>query len=260
MNAAAPTLSGFRGAAAGGWRGDGAKGLAGTHHITVVTAIVLAHAAGLWALFGHALRPAVSAPARPVVTVMVLAAAPAAVAAPQPAPPPAQPKPRVTPPAPPKPRPTPPPTEPEAISVPATVAEPVPAAPSPPTNDAASAMSSVAALPEAASAPAPAAAAKLAAAPGVTRQIHAVEYLRAPVLEYPSASRRFREQGRVVLRVLVGADGQAVRIELVEPSAFERLNDAAIEAARRALYKPHTEDGVAQPAWALVALSFQLKR
>lgn len=253
MNAAAPTLSGFRGFAAA--EGRGVKGLAGTHHITVVAAIVLAHAAGLWALFGHALRPAASAPARPVVTVMVLGAAPAAVAAPQPA----QPKPRVTPPAPPKPRPTPPPTEPEAISVPAAVAEPVAAAPSPPTNDAASAISGVAALPEAASAPASAPAAKLAAAPGVTRQIHAVEYLRAPVLEYPSASRRFREQGRVVLRVLVGADGQAERIELVEPSAFKRLNDAAIEAARRALYKPHTEGGVAQAAWALVALSFQLK-
>ena len=50
------------------------------------------------------------------------------------------------------------------------------------------------------------------------------------------------------------------QIELVEATAFRRLNDAAIEAARRALYKPHTENGVPQPAWALVALSFQLRR
>jgi protein TonB len=47
---------------------------------------------------------------------------------------------------------------------------------------------------------------------------------------------------------------------LHEASAFHRLNEAAIEAAQRALYKPYTEDGVAQPAWALVALSFQLRR
>ncbi|MCW5638353.1 MAG: energy transducer TonB [Rubrivivax sp.] len=103
-------------------------------------------------------------------------------------------------------------------------------------------------------------AAKVVAASAQPRQVESVDYLRAPVLEYPSASRRFGEHGRVVLRVLVGRDGQAEQIELVEATAFRRLNDAAIEAARRALYKPHTENGVPQPAWALVALSFQLRR
>jgi protein TonB len=101
---------------------------------------------------------------------------------------------------------------------------------------------------------------KVIAAPRAARHIQHVDYLRAPVLQYPSASRRFGEQGRVVLRVLIGADGQAEKIELHEASAFQRLNEAAIEAAQRALYKPYTEDGVAQPAWALVALSFQLRR
>jgi periplasmic protein TonB len=98
------------------------------------------------------------------------------------------------------------------------------------------------------------------AVPRAARHIENVNYLRAPVLEYPSASRRFGEQGRVVLRVLIGPDGHAEKIELHEASAFQRLNEAAMEAARRALYKPYTEDGVAQSAWALVALSFQLRR
>lgn len=101
--------------------------------------------------------------------------------------------------------------------------------------------------------------AKAAPAIGVTRHIEDVDYLRAPVLVYPSASRRYGEQGRVVLRVLIGPDGLAEQIELHEASEFQRLNEAAIEAARRALYRPYTEDGVAQPAWALVALSFQLR-
>ena len=80
--------------------------------------------------------------------------------------------------------------------------------------------------------------ARPAAAPGLPRQIEQVDYLRAPVLEYPSASRRYGEQGRVVLRVLIGRDGQAEKVELHEPSAFPRLNDTAIEAARRALFSP----------------------
>jgi len=68
------------------------------------------------------------------------------------------------------------------------------------------------------------------------------------MLEYPCASRRFGEPGRVVLRVLVGPDGLAEMIELHEASAFARPDDAAIEAALRARYKPYPEDGVAQPA------------
>jgi periplasmic protein TonB len=63
-----------------------------------------------------------------------------------------------------------------------------------------------------------------------------------------------------VLRVLIGRDGQPEKVELHEPSALPRLNEAAIESARHALFKPYTEDGVAQPARALVALSFQLRR
>lgn len=80
------------------------------------------------------------------------------------------------------------------------------------------------------------------------------------MLECPCDSRRFGEPGRVVLRVLVGPDGLAEKIELHEPSAFARPDDAAIEAALRARYKPYPEDGVAQPAWALVGLSLHLRR
>ena len=96
-----------------------------------------------------------------------------------------------------------------------------------------------------------------AAAPAPKLVTH-VEYVRRPAPEYPTMSRRFGEQGRVVVRVLINSRGQAERVELQEPSPYRRLNDAALKAAQEALYRPYTENGVAQSVWALVPLSFEL--
>ena len=239
------------------------KAPASLRQLTAVGAVTLVHAAGLWALLDHALQPVALAPAPQVAMVMLLNE-PAAAATPpvmQP-PPPAQPKPpRAGPPAAPKRQPSSPPV-PTAAAMPAPVAEPVPTERPLPSSETISAAVVAATAPSVTEdrVSAPLQVARASAAPRAARQIENVDYLRAPVLEYPSASRRFGEQGRVVLRVLIGPDGHAEKIELHEASAFQRLNEAAIEAARRALYKPYTEDGVAQPAWALVALSFQLRR
>ncbi|HMN74947.1 MAG TPA: energy transducer TonB [Burkholderiaceae bacterium] len=241
------------------------KAPASLQQLTVVGAVALAHAAGLWALLDRAQRPADAAPAQQTVMVMLLGEPPAALAAPRAEPPqPPQPRPRAAPPVPPeRKRSPPPPPEPLVAAVPAPTIEPAPAQPPPPSTEAAPAATLLAAAPAinpegraAASWPVT----RAASAPPALRRIEAADYLRAPVLEYPSASRRFGEQGRVVLRVLIGTDGHAEKIELHEASAFQRLNDAAIEAARQALYKPYAEDGVAQRAWVLVALSFQLQR
>jgi protein TonB len=96
-------------------------------------------------------------------------------------------------------------------------------------------------------------------APAAPKFVRAVSYLRAPVLEYPVASRRMNEQGRVVVRVLIDTQGRAVRVELEQASPYDRLNQAALRAAREALYKPHLEDGVPLVVWALVPLVFELK-
>lgn len=235
---------------------------AGLQHLSVVGAVALAHAAGLWALLDHAWQPAAQAAAAPVTLVSLLSE-PAAARPPTllRAPPPVLPEPpRVAPPPLPLSPPVPPPPPVPAISaVPAPAAQPISSERPLPSSETSSA-AITAAAPSSAEHKALVPVARPAAAPGLPRQIEQVDYLRAPVLEYPSASRRYGEQGRVVLRVLIGRDGQAEKVELHEPSAFPRLNDAAIEAARRALFKPYTEDGVAQPAWALVALSFQLRR
>lgn len=90
------------------------------------------------------------------------------------------------------------------------------------------------------------------------KTISKVEYIRAPQVEYPALSRRIGEQGRVVLRVLIGREGRAERVEVQVSSGSQRLDDAAVKAAREALYRPYAENGVAISVWALVPTSFEL--
>jgi periplasmic protein TonB len=53
---------------------------------------------------------------------------------------------------------------------------------------------------------------------GVPVQISQVEYLRAPSPRYPTMSKRLHERGVVVLRVLIGVDGQALHVDVDESS------------------------------------------
>lgn len=88
--------------------------------------------------------------------------------------------------------------------------------------------------------------------------VSAVEYVRPPVPRYPQASRRQREQGVVILRVLIDPAGHAARIEIHQSSGFSRLDDAALEAVERAEFKPYIEEGVVQAAFVLIPIEFSL--
>lgn len=90
------------------------------------------------------------------------------------------------------------------------------------------------------------------------RDIHAVAYLQAPAPVYPPLSRRLREHGEVLLRVLVSADGLPESVQLQRSSGFARLDEAALAALKSARFKPYSENGKPQPFWVLVPLSFEL--
>jgi protein TonB len=79
-------------------------------------------------------------------------------------------------------------------------------------------------------------------------------------LAYPPASLRAREQGTVVLRVLVDADGNVQRSEIARSSGFPKLDAAAREAVGRAHFRPVLRDGKPMPAWGLVPIDFRLDR
>lgn len=77
---------------------------------------------------------------------------------------------------------------------------------------------------------------------------------------YPPASERQDEQGIVLVRVRVGADGRVLAASLKSSSGHRRLDEAAIEHARRAWrFVPATRDGVAVESWREIAVRFELK-
>jgi protein TonB len=85
-----------------------------------------------------------------------------------------------------------------------------------------------------------------------------VAYLKPPAPRYPPESRRAREEGLVVLRVLIDESGHASSINIYRSSGHPRLDEAAREAVRRALFKPYRDSGVARAAVAMVPVEFSL--
>lgn len=95
---------------------------------------------------------------------------------------------------------------------------------------------------------------------GAPRVIAAVEYVRQPAPRYPPQSRRLKEQGLVVLRVLIDEQGNACSIEIENSSGYARLDHAAREAVSRAAFRPYVEDGEPRRALVLIPIEFALNR
>jgi periplasmic protein TonB len=90
--------------------------------------------------------------------------------------------------------------------------------------------------------------------------ISAVEYLRQPIPRYPPQSRKLREQGLVMLRVMIDERGVACSIEVESSSGYSRLDHAAREAVSRAAFRPYVEDGAPRRAMVLIPIEFSLNR
>ena len=71
---------------------------------------------------------------------------------------------------------------------------------------------------------------------------------------------REHQQGRVLLRVLVDAEGRVQRIEIERGSGHAQLDMAAREAVQAAHFRPVLKDGNPVPAWGLVPIEFRLDR
>jgi len=97
------------------------------------------------------------------------------------------------------------------------------------------------------------------AIPAPPKTVSGVEYIQAPQPQYPPIARRMGEEGKVILRVLVNATGRPERIDVRQSSGSARLDEAARQAAARALFKPHLEDGRAIAVYALVPINFSIQ-
>lgn len=85
------------------------------------------------------------------------------------------------------------------------------------------------------------------------------DYLQNPVPPYPPLARRMREQGRVILRVLVSADGAAEKVELRTSSGSPRLDQSAQETVKTWKFIPARQGERKVAAWVIVPIAFTLE-
>ena len=211
--------------------------------LLIATGVILLHVFVLWALQSGLMRRAIEV----IVPGEILSEfiSPPAPPAPQPQTPAPQPvKQEVKPvvkstPTPPLPAPTP---EPAPMVV---AAAPAPAQP-------AIEASTVATAPAAPQAPAPA---------RIELPSSDAAYLNNPRPSYPALSRRLGEQGKVIVRVLIGVDGTAQQAEIAKSgsSGYERLDQAALATVRSWRYVPGKRNGVAEAMWFNVPINFVLE-
>ncbi|MBX3654656.1 MAG: energy transducer TonB [Ramlibacter sp.] len=216
-----------------------------SRNVLIAGSVVLFHAAALWALQTGLLRRAVEV----IVPAEIIAEF---VEPPQPKvePPPPVPKKLPVPvkqPVARKPDPLPPPPLPVAIADPT----PAPAAPTGVTTP---------------PPPAPPIAAPVAVAPVAPPPPPKVElpssdadYLQNPKPAYPAISKRLGEQGKVVIRVLIGTDGTAQKAEIRQSSGYDRLDQAALTTVQRWRYVPGKRNGVAEAMWFNIPINFVLE-
>ena len=66
------------------------------------------------------------------------------------------------------------------------------------------------------------------------------------------------EQGKVVLRVLIDAQGVPQQVELKQSSGYERLDQQALETVQRWRFVPGKRNGVPEAMWNVVPIQFVL--
>lgn len=218
------------------WEGPSGLRLAGAALLSLVV-----HAAAVPAWLRQRPAPAPEPPSAPLVAVLVpLATLRPEAAAPAPAPKerrPSRPKAK-------DPVPAPRAVEPAPAHVPAVAEAPPAPAPVAPAQS------------ELPPVPAPASEPLVVAS---SAPVFDALYLENPRPAYPVLSRRLREEGGVVLRVLVSIEGRAARVEIQASSGHERLDAAAREAVARWRFVPARRGDKPVEAWLLIPIAFSLE-
>ncbi len=207
-------------------------------NVAIAGGVVLLHLLVLWAMQTGLLRRAVETviPVEIISDIMT--------------------PPEVLPPPPPRVRPTP---KPQTIAEKVTSPPPIPVAapePSPPAPAAPTGTAAPQAAPAAIAAPV----GPSAGPAKIELPSSDADYLNNPAPQYPAISRRLGEQGKVVVRVLIGADGQPQQAELRQSSGFDRLDKLALATVMKWRYVPGKRGGTAETMWFNVPLNFRLEQ
>jgi periplasmic protein TonB len=217
-------------------------------NFVIASSVLVLHVAALWALQTGLLRRAMEIVVPVAILSQMIEPPVPKVEPPPPAPKPAEPvKPTVVKRAEPTP---PPPPQPLAIADPT----PAPAAPTGVIAPPAPLPPITAPVAETPAPPAPPPAPVKVELPSSD-----ADYLQNPKPAYPPISKRLGEQGKVVVRVLIGVDGNAQKAEIRQSSGFERLDQAALATVLKWRYVPGKRGGVAEAMWFNVPINFVLE-
>ena len=97
------------------------------------------------------------------------------------------------------------------------------------------------------------------AMPALTLPSSEAQGLNNPKPLYPKLSRRLNEQGQVVIRVYVGADGSAQQGEIKTSSGYDRLDQEALRTVLRWRFVPGQRLGTPEAMWFNVPVNFVLE-
>jgi len=84
-------------------------------------------------------------------------------------------------------------------------------------------------------------------------------HLNNPRPAYPNLSKRLREEGTVVLDVLILVDGSVGDVVIKESSGFKRLDETAVKAVRQWRYLPARRGDQPVESWHLQPIEFSLR-
>ena len=75
---------------------------------------------------------------------------------------------------------------------------------------------------------------------------------------YPASSRRTAEEGKALVRVLLGADGRVISWRLLQGTGFPRLDAAVTCVMQRLVFSPGSRNGVAVQSEVDLPVAFRL--
>ena len=97
------------------------------------------------------------------------------------------------------------------------------------------------------------------APPRIELPSSSADYLNNPPPPYPPLSKRLGEQGKVVIRAFIDANGTATQAEVRTSSGYDRLDQAALQTVLKWRYVPGKRAGVAEGMWFNVPIHFVLE-
>ena len=85
-----------------------------------------------------------------------------------------------------------------------------------------------------------------------------VAYLKNPLPPYPGMLRRAGQEGKVLLRVFVTADGRAGEVKLEKSSGFPQFDESAATTVKDWKFQPGKRGDTPEAQWVMVPINFTL--